>query len=202
MYLEKVSSTPYSLTIRIAGLDLTYWQNWGTSNLPRHVSANISGTVIGQGGVGATTAVTFSGLSPGTEYGFSGTVSYLTGSNTPGDSTVWGTFTTDSIAPSISYFSWSVAQSEPISSGSPAVIRATSWNALIGKIEQVKGSHVPHLKVSTGNTLTASLYNSTVAELKSLNYSAPVSNVSVGSTVTAARINALQTAINYIIDNL
>lgn len=161
------------------------------------------------GAAGTTGAATFSGLNPNQAYDFIGVVEYLTTDGTSGASSAGATFRTDPVIPTIPHFYWSVAQPEPISSGSPLIVRASAWNAMIGKIEQIRGHlgygtpHLPTLKVSAGSPISASLYNNVVGQIKALNPGAGVSNVISGTTpLYASRFIAFETAINSIIDNL
>ena len=206
-----VSRSETSLTVRIVGLELDYWNNWGTSNLPRHVGAVLSisghGTYqVGKGSSsGTTTSATFSGLSPSTTYYVMGVVVYKTTDGTDGSSNIGGYFSTDaSPEPQIPKWYWSNAQTEPIASGQPAVVRASAWNSMVGKIEQIKGSQIPNLKVSVGQKASsAALYNSVVSELKAFNPSAPISPVIAhSSSFSAKSLLDIQTAINWIIDRL
>jgi len=122
---------------------------------------------------------------------------------TPSALVYWpaGSATVTVTSDTIQKFYWANVQTEPISAGHPVVIRASAWNSMVSKIEEIKGSSLSSLKVSAGNILTASLYNSVVNQLKSINSVVSLSTVSKGQTLLAAHLIALQTAINYLIDN-
>lgn len=201
------SKTTSSLTIYIENLDLTYWGNYGTDNLPRHTQYTITvdGTtkvvVKDTSNEGETKAATFSGLEAGTEYEVVATIYYYTANGTNLSSTITGSFTTEEGASRPSNFSWDTAKT----SGGGFNVTASEWNRLINKVKNfhiyVLGEYdedaYPMTKVTKGETFKASYFNEVRFAIGSL-ASTGLSNKYKGDTIFASDLNKLVSALNSI----
>jgi hypothetical protein len=216
-YLEVTGVTTTSISVRIAGLDPDYWVNYGTSNLPRHTMYEIimdlftgSRQYPGKGSISGTSAIcTFGGLPPNTAHTFTGLIDYLTPT---GDAQSTSTDTiivaTAKVLPA--KFHWyNNTNIQIVDHGGIYRFPKDEWNRLMDKIGEIQVyvtglADTQPLRRSPGDKLNdADLYNEVVNKLKAINSSAPVSTVTrYISHMTPARLEALRTAVNYIIDHL
>lgn len=205
--LVLLSKTTSSLKVYIENLDLTYWGNYGTNNLPRHTqyTITIDGTtkIVSKdsNNAGETTTATFTGLEAGTTYNVTATIYYYTTDGTNMSTTLSSSFTTEANSGRPSNFSWDTAKT----SGNSFNVTASEWNRLIDKVKAfhiyVNGDYneslYPMTKVSKGDTFLASYFNQVRFAIGSL-ASTGMSNKSKGDTIYASDLNKIVSCLNSI----
>lgn len=205
------SITTTSAKAYLKDLDLTYWGNYGTENLPRHYKYTITINGVSKtvkpdlDNEGETTVATFSNLSAGTTYTATAIVNYLTGGGYDLTSELTETFTTDEdTSNKPSTFSWDT----PKTSGGPFNITATEWNNFTSKInEELKylgKTEYSFTKAVKGESFTASMYNEAVNAIKSMGGGAGgyIYTVNKGDNITEYAVNQIVAELNSAINNL
>lgn len=189
------SSTAYTLTVYIAGLDTSYSRNdrsvvWYRNN----TALNNKGTWTIAATRPTSSTYTYSNLTPSTRYTLRARIYYtVNGSETYKD--VSAIFTTPSLRPD--YFEWDTAKVP----GGNFNITASEWKKLLQNIEAVrayKGVNSANFSYpSKGDTFLASHYNTALNGITGILGSGYNANaVQPGWDITAARINLLRDMIN------
>ena len=200
------NSTSTSLKVYIENLDVEYWSNYGTSNLPRHVQYLLICDGVEKkvrpdtANEGETTVATFSNLEPNTRYTVTAEILYLTPVDTEDVSTFSETFKTDP-APRPSNFSWDTEKVQ----GESFNVTASEWNRLIDKVkefhEYVHGEYnstgYPMEYVESGDIFYAERFNEVRYAIGSL-YSTGIQDKVSGDPITAADLNKIVDSLNSI----
>lgn len=203
-YLDFTSVTQTSITVRIAGLDLTSQSNMGTSNRPRHNSYKISciGDIrsVSKGSGGKSGPVTYSGLAAGTTYDFAGIVNFTDINNNTSNVQFYDICATESKPAPTRPANWAwwstVAQDRPIR------LSAAEWNAFYDRIDAFRnyvgfGSWPNFIPVSRGTPISAAIVNEVRAAIAPMTTEAMPPYVAAGKTpISASYFNQLKDYLN------
>lgn len=203
-YLELVDYDTTYIAVRVSGLDNTYARD------DRYIEWELDGESDGSSSlspeVSSSSTEYFMGLQPGTTYSITATIYYSSTPTSGVDSskTVSGSFTTDSEPepepdPRPSYFYWDYSKI----SGGEFNLTASEWNSLMSNINDVRSwlgySKYAWQSAKSGNTFTASMYNTAVSAIKTMSeFTGSLSTVSSGQKIYAWMLNDLRDAINSI----
>lgn len=200
-YLDFTNATGTSITVRLSGLDASYQANMGTSKLPRHnsykVSCRGSTRMLSKGSGGNSGTAAFGGLSPGTEYDFTGTVSFTDLKGNTTNVIIEGSCSTEDDVRPDNWFWWST-----VAPGQPIALSAAEWNAFCGRIDEFRvytGRDVwpGWLPVGSGTDISADIVNEARRAIAPMGPTAPLPPwVNPGDTIKAFYFNTLRAYLN------
>lgn len=202
------TATETTIKVQVTGLDSGY--DWDDREITWLI-CNTSGSVLSRkyGDIGAnvtsTSYVTFTGLTPGTEYEVEYEIIYSSTEEGLLDQAVYGSKTVYTEEVAIEPFSWDT----PKTSGKTFNVTASEWNRLIDKITEVYTylgwadyqDTYPITKVKKGGIFYAERFNEVREAIGNL-YSTGLKTKYSGNIIYADDLNQLVTSLNAKIDSL